>query len=219
MQFLLFKFWILLTYIIGELFLFRASVRVEDAYVHVPGYHPTLDNPTFYQQRTDNPRVLPSLHKHLWGRVASLGSLILKAEKEIIVTSRRTDSSSSPISRDQSTVKFTNDPLKVVGDGSCLMVEWSQPTVVAIARVIHHLKCEYKLFTTSPSSSAAGIGSKEGEEGTSLSWKDLPPVDLKFQLSDLNAFLYGLTPGTCIHKCISLYTSRVLTASSSSITF
>ena len=182
---------------------YSASVRVEDAYIHVPGYHPTLDNPTFYRQRTDNPRVLPSLHKHLWGRAASLGSLILKAEKEIIVT-RVTDSSPSPStsSGGQSVVKFTNDPLKVVGDGSCLMLEWSQPTTVALVRAIHHIKCEYKLFSSS-SEAADSSGEKRDISEKRTTWqssllKELPPVDLKFRLTDINAFLYSLVPGTVV---------------------
>ena len=178
-----------------------ASVRVEDAYVHVPGYHPTLDNPTFYRQRTDNPRVLPSLHKHLWGRAASLGSLILKAEKEIIIT-RGTDPSPSTSSRGQNViVKLTNDPLKVVGDGSCLMFEWSQPTTVTLVRAIHHMRREYKLFSSSSDAAAADKGREKRDTSQErMTWqsslKELPPVDLKFQMTDINAFLYSLVPGT-----------------------
>ena len=177
-----------------------ASLRVEDAYIHVPGYHPTLDNPTFYRQRTDNPRVLPSLHKHLWGRAASLGSLILKAEKEIIIT-RGADSSTTAKGGQSVVVKFTNDPLKVVGDGSCLMFEWSQPTTVALVRAIHHMRCDYKLFRSSNEAAAADSGREKGDtsqEGVTWqsSLKELPLIDLKFRLTDINAFLYSLVPGT-----------------------
>ena len=96
-------------------------------------------------------------------------------------------------------VKFTNDPLKVVGDGSCLILEWSQPTTVALVRAIHHIKCEYKLFS---SSSDAKSGEKRDiSEEKSSPWqsllKELPPVDLKFRMTDINGFLYSLVPGTC----------------------
>lgn len=178
---------------------------MEDAYVHVPGYHPTLDNPTFYRQRTDNPRILPSLHKHLWGRAASLGSLILKAEKEIIIT-RGTDpspSTSTPGPEGHSVVKFTNDPLKVVGDGSCLMLEWSQPTTVALVRAIHHIECEYKLLSSSSEAADSSGGEKRDASEKRTTWqssllKELPPIDLKFRLTDINAFLYSLVPGTAV---------------------
>ena len=182
-------------------FSLRASLRIEDAYLHVPGYHPTLDNSAFFRQRTDDPSVLPSLRKHLWGRVASLGSLILKAEKGIIITNRTTDSSTSPPVGD-SVVKFTNDPLKIVGDGSSLMLEWSQPTVVAVARAVHHLKCEYKMFSLSAEAASDERGTEE-KGLPQLSWKDLPPVDVKFRLADINAFLYSLVPGEArVSVCI-----------------
>ena len=174
---------------------------MEDAYVHVPGYHPALDNPAFYRQRTDNPRVLPSLHKHLWGRAASLGSLILKTEKEIIITRGTHPSSSSTSAGGQGVeVKFTNDPLKVVGDGSCLMFEWSQPTTVALVKAMDHLRSEYKLFGSSGEVADSGGEKREvSEKGKSSLLNELPLVDLKFRLTDINAFLYSLVPGTAAY--------------------
>ena len=182
----------------------RASLRIEDTYIHVPGYHPTIDNPTFFRQRTDDPTVLPSLHKHLWGRVASLGSLILKAEKEIVVPSRTTDSSLSSLlsSGGHGVVKFTNDPLKIVGDSSSLILEWSQPTVVAVARALHHLKCEYKVLTSISSFVEAESGHKRGTRKEAILWKELPPIDLKFRLTDMNIFLYNLVPGNSYVYCV-----------------
>ena len=123
----------------------------------------------------------------------------------------------------QRTVKFTNDPLKIVGDGGSMMVEWSQPTVVALTRSVDHLMQEYKLFTSTPSAVSDGgrekvAGVATGDDGGSkdravkLVWSDLPRVELKFRLTDINAFLYSLVPGkgatnyiysTCIY---SVYT-------------
>ena len=174
---------------------------MEDAYVHVPGFHPALNNPTFYRQRTDNPRVLPSLHKHLWGRTASLGSLILKTEKEIAITRGTGPSPSSTSIRGQGVeVKFTNDPLKIVGDGSCLMFEWSQPTTVALAKAMDHLRSEYKPFSSSGEVADSGGEKREvSEKGKSSLLNELPLVDLKFRLMDINAFLYSLVPGTAAY--------------------
>ena len=183
------------------LYMFRfalpsTSVRVEDAYLHVPGYHPTIDNPAFFHQRADNPRILPSLHRHLWGRVASLGSLILKAETELFTADADTELPTEPPGS-QGAVKFSNDPLKIVGDGSCLMLEWSQPTVAALTRVVQHLRSEYKILKMSPSKADDREGEGGGQNKSDLVEfiKNLPAVDVKFRLADINGFLYSLVPG------------------------
>ena len=100
-------------------------------------------------------------------------------------------------SEGQKEVKFTNDPVKIMGDGSCVMLEWSQPSVATLARVIQHLRSEYKVLKTSQST---GDGGGAGGERTSLLeiLKVLPTVDVKFRLTDINAFLYSLTPGKTV---------------------
>lgn len=107
------------------------------------------------------------------------------------------DSSSSSLSPPggHGVVKLTNDPLRIVGDSSNLMLEWSQPAVVAVARVIHHLKCEYKVLTSISSSAQTESGHKRDTGERSTLWRELPPIDLKFRLTDVNAFLYSLVPG------------------------
>ena len=76
------------------------------------------------------------------------------------------------------------------------MLEWSKPTIVALVRVLEHLKTEYKLF--SGSSPPADGGVKKSSETRAVwlkAWNEFPPVDLKFRLADINAFLYSLVPG------------------------
>ena len=166
----------------------RISVRMEDTYLQIPGYHPMVDNPTFYRQRADNPQVLPSLHKHLWGRIASLGSLTLMAERGVYVVN----------GNQGNIVKFTNDPLTLSGEGGSLMLEWSQPTVVALARMLQHIQQQYR--TVPVSGDAEKVRNSKGVDGDSVgaaNWT-APSVSLKIQLSDVNAFVYGLTPGVCV---------------------
>ena len=60
---------------------------MEDSYLHIPGYNPTLSSEsTVFRPRPDDPTVLPSLHRHQWGHLLALGSLTLKAEKHIAQT-------------------------------------------------------------------------------------------------------------------------------------
>ena len=130
--------------------------------------------------------------------MASLGSLILKAEKGLVITNG-SERSSLSTSGGQKEVKFTNDPLKIVGDGSCVMLEWSQPSVATLARVMQHLRSEYKVLKTLQST---GDGGEAGGGRTSLleTLKVLPTVDVKFRLTDINAFLYSLTPGKAVYS-------------------
>ena len=121
----------------------RTSVRLEDSYLHVPGFHPNINNPAYYQQHVDNPAVLPSLRKHLWGRAVSLGSLMLKAEKDIGMKSE-----GSTVAKE---VIFLNDPLRISGEGHSLMLEWSKPTAVTLLRSLEHVKQKYNLFNNGPS--------------------------------------------------------------------
>lgn len=201
-------------YLEFNVFLCRTSVRLEDSYLHVPGFHPNISNSAYYRQRVDNPGVLPSLRKHLWGRAISLGSLTLKAEKDIGMKSEGSTGTKE--------IMFLNDPMRVSGEGCSLMLEWSKPTEVTLARALRHMKQEYK-FSGIPSRTSDGdrnkqdllskkvnvSGVSEGEISTVdphtsrsvgvLERLGVHAVDLKFQLMDVNVFMYGLTPGLCMH--------------------
>lgn len=173
----------------------RASLRLEDSYLHVPGFHPSNDSPAVFQQRVDNPKVLPSLHKHLWGRPVALGSLILKAEKDIHFQMGKTDLAKPEL-------KFSNDPLRVTGEGSGFVLEWSEPTVVTIVKSLTHLRRQY---WSAPSGGAKlpGADSDRGKElpenrGT-LADVMVFPVEVEVQITDLNTFIYGLSPGIFIY--------------------
>ncbi len=155
----------------------RSSLRLANAYLHVPGYHPTVDNPTFFRQRPDNPQALPSLHSHLWGRVISIGALVLKSEREVQVS-------------DKEWVWLGEEGVSVKGEGSSVMLEWSQPTVVAMVRVLEHLKTNYGVFKREGRSEGGGRDKKSTERMSKL-----PQIDLELQLTDINLFLYALTPG------------------------
>lgn len=190
---------------------------MSDTYLHVPGFHPSIDDPIFFQQRVDDPSVLPSLHKHLWGRVASLGYFTLQVEKKLYLKRRikapdtLSSLSSEPDSQgiEELGVDFGGEPLLLNGEGRSLMLEWSKPTVVALAKVMEHCQKEHaELFCKLPVSSSAsslstsssffstssseGEGSQNEREGLPL-----PVMCLQFQLIDVNMFLYGLTPGWC----------------------
>jgi len=202
-------------YLEFNVFLCRTSVRLEDSYLHVPGFHPNISNSAYYRQRVDNPGVLPSLRKHLWGRTISLGSLTLKAEKDIGMKSEGSTGTKE--------IMFLNDPMRVSGEGCSLMLEWSKPTEVTLARALWYMKQEYKfsgVLSRTPSDGDRNkqnvlskkvrvSGVSEGEISavdphTSRSVGVLErlgvhAVDLKFQLMDVNVFMYGLTPGLCIH--------------------
>jgi hypothetical protein len=57
-----------------KLFFFSCSARLENAYV----YFNVTDAETVGVWLEDNPSVLPSSRKHLWGRVVELGSSSIK---------------------------------------------------------------------------------------------------------------------------------------------
>ena len=185
----------------------RASLRVTDSYIHVPGFHPTVDNPSFFHQRVDDPSVLPSLHQHLWGRLASLGRFTLQVEKKVRVSDalRGEGSSATPgEGLDQGGLMFNSDmdPLVLSGEGSCVMVEWSQPTIIMMTRVLEHCRMEYAdIFDTSSSlSSSSTSNSFLSMPSSSFSkgyWKrhHFPSFQLSFHLTDANCFLYALKPG------------------------
>ncbi len=156
-------------------------MHISDSYLHVPGYHPSFDSPTFFQQRVDDPSTLPSFHKHLWGRVLSLGNCTLQAEKKLHLR---------VVEGGRRRVDFGTDPLVLNGEGSNVMLEWSQPAVVMVAKVLEHCQKEYSsLFPSSSSSSPEKEGRGAGEK------LPFPPVVMRLQLIGINAFLYGLTPG------------------------
>ena len=116
--------------------------------------------------------------------------------------------------------KFSEDPLRICGEGCSLMMEWSKLTVVTLTRVLKHLRQEYKLFGTVSGSATSGRTAETGSKpesqlqsseiseahsqnksiGAGLVSK-LPPLDIKLQVTDLNMFIYGLTPGTCKLNC------------------
>lgn len=189
-------------------FLLRASLRMTDSYVHAPGYHPTVDNPAFFHQRVDDPSVLPSLCQHLWGRLASLGRLTLQVEKKVHVLGVLGDGGVSANPEDgRGGLKFDFDKYPVVlsGEGSCVMFEWSQPTVVMVTKVLEHCRVEYAdLFPISSSSSSSSTSSSSSS--CSEGWS-LPSLQLCFRVTDVNMFIYALTPGkvsSCIHMHLAL---------------
>ena len=165
----------------------RASVRLEDSYLHVPGCDPSSDPSPVFRQRPDDPTVLPSLRRHQWGRLLALGNLTLKIEKSLAVEAIPTKKQTANKKRDDSgiiegsdaketkkssplllrpgwtwedfiDVLVTGKQASVTGEGSSLMVEWSTPTAVALLRTLQHLKQHYKLF-------GVGAGS-EAQEST-----------------------------------------------------
>ncbi len=84
----------------------------------------------------------------------------------------------------------------VRGEGSSVMLEWSQPTVVATVRVLEHLNTNYGMFKREGRSGGGGQDKKSTE------WiSKLPRIDLELQLTDINLFLYALTPGNLTMAC------------------
>ena len=156
----------------------------------------------------DDPRVLPSLHKHLWGRAASLGSLILKAEKDVRLKDPK---------QGVKELYFGCDPLRISGEGCGLMLEWSKPTVVTVIKALAHLKQEYQLLGGAHgltgsclAETGAVLGaeeekkqeiSKDGQDDSNVVGGETGfQVEVKVQFTAVNAFVYGLTPGVCLSK-------------------
>ena len=168
----------------------RASLRLEDSYLHVPGHTPShTPSSKVFRQRPDDPSVLPSLRRHQWGHLLALGNLTLKAEKTLstntqsgpVDTQRPEDtpqgetlpSSLRESVREEVTMLWWKEvlgvlvgghPLSVVGEGSNLMLEWSTPTEVALLETLQHLRQSYHLF--GGSERAGGIGSSVGQSST-----------------------------------------------------
>ena len=175
---------------------------MSDSYLHVPGYHPTVDNPSFFDQRIDDPSVLPSLHQHLWGRVASLGRLTLQMEKKVHVSDKHGREAEDEAEGGEGATGSTCDesPLLLSGEGNCVMLEWSQPTVVMVNKVLEHYRTEYRnLFSqsslSSSSSSSSSALSSPLSSSSFLSRLRPASVQLAFQVTDFNMFLYSITPG------------------------
>ena len=165
----------------------RASLRLEDSYLHVPGHTPShTPSSKVFRQRPDDPSVLPSLRRHQWGHLFALGNLTLKAEKTLstntqsgpVGTQRPEDtpqgetlpSSLRESERGEVTMLWWKEvlgvlvgghPLSVVGEGSNLMLEWSTPTEVALLETLQHLRQSYHLF--GGSERAGGTGSSVGQ--------------------------------------------------------
>ena len=213
-------------------------MRVSDTYLHVPGFHPSINNPVFFEQRVDDPSVLPSLHKHLWGRLASLGCLTLQLEKKLHLRHRtshssllRSKSSEEGVGGEEEWgdgeeqwsegqegvrgevegawgveevgVDFGDEPAVLSGEARSVMLEWSRPSVVTLAKTLDHCQREYAELVTSLSSSASSLSLSfvRGEErGRSLGDQSLP-VHLQFQLRDINVFMYGMSPGRYVCVC------------------
>ena len=58
----------------------KGSVRLNDLYLYVPGLPPKGHNkPSFIE---DDPTVLPSTHRHIWGRVVAIGNCFAEISKE-----------------------------------------------------------------------------------------------------------------------------------------
>jgi hypothetical protein len=170
----------------------RASLRVSDAYLHVPGFHPSIDNPIFFQQRVDDPSIVPSIHKHLWGRVASLGHLTLQVEKKLHI--RQSDSSVSLVDGKTSRsweVQMGDQPLMLSGEARSLMLEWSQPTVMMVAKVLDHCQREYaEVFRRHlSSSSSSSFSSSSGASPSSSSYMSASSSVSKGNILPSSAFV------------------------------
>ena len=128
---------------------------------------------------------------------------MLKAEKDIGMKSE----GSAGIKE----VLFLNEPLRVSGEGHSLMLEWSKPTAVTLLRSLEHVKQKYNLFSSpsrtlghdkaklnvsSEQTDASGDSNGGGADSGGV-WErlSLQGMDMRFQLMDVNAFVYGLTPG------------------------
>ena len=132
---------------------------------------------------------------------------MLKAEKDIGVKSEGSAGTREAI--------FLNEPLRVSGEGHSLMLEWSKPTAVTLLRSLEHVKQKYNLFSgpsrtpgrdkaklnlsseqTDTSGDSNGGGAADSHDSGSV-WErlSLQGMDTRFQLMDVNAFVYGLTPG------------------------
>ena len=174
-----------------------------------------MDNPSFFHQRVDDPSVLPSLHQHLWGRLASLGRLTLQVEKMVRVSGVLGDGGCPVTSKeDQIGMKFDFDtePLVLSGEGSCVMLEWAQPTVVMVTNVLEHCRVEYaNLFSISPSSSSSSSTTSSLSSGSQRFLKgwSLPSLQLCFHVTDVNLFLYALTPGKVSSTHLPICMNRV----------
>ncbi len=207
-------------------FFLRASIMVSDAYLHVPGYHPLVNNPMFFDQRVDDPSVLPSLHQHLWGRLASLGRLTLQLEKKVHVsdkhgrkTSEDDDGGGSEVgvASEPSEESHGHSPVTISGEGSCLVLEWSKPTFAAVSKVLEHCRTVYlqpsSQSTPSPASSSSNAASSSPSLNLSSLFSKLSSASLQIylQVADVNLFLYGMTPGErAAVVCLSLAVCKVV---------
>ena len=101
--------------------------------------------------------------------------------------------------------ELTDDPFRVSGEGSCLMLEWSQPTVVAAARFMDHLKNQYGIFVKDDNVDASLSSHQQDKDESNLGedrgqgWLGtLPRLEFGFQLTDVNLFVCALTPGMLV---------------------
>lgn len=104
----------------------------------------------------------------------SIGGLVLKAERGVRLSKA-------------GWAEFC-DGVSVKCEGCGVMLEVSNPTTMAIVKSYEHLKTEYGLFKRERSNDNKGKGG--GLMGM------LSRVDLQLQLTEINLFLYALTPGT-----------------------
>lgn len=161
-------------------------MRLEDTYLHVPGYHPSSSDSSVFRQRPDDPTVLPSLHRHHWGHLLALGNLTLKIEKLLAVDSgapkqqQKDEKINAALQSDEAqekgrsvpsllksgwdwkTVLLMGEPASITGEGSSLMLEWSTPIAVALLRTVQHLQQRYKLFGTIKTSADGGNVAEDG---------------------------------------------------------
>ena len=167
---------------------------VSDSYLQVPGCHPMLDNPAFFYQRSDDPSVLPSLRKHLWGRVMSLGRLALQLEKKGTILSHEQGGKSDD-GGEGCGDSGRGGVLLLNGEGSGFMLEWSQPTVAMVTKILDHCRMEYWSHTNNSSSGASSSSSSKSTLTSSFLSRLSPSLQLVFQVIDVNVFVYGMTPG------------------------
>ena len=85
------------------------------------------------------------------------------------------------------------------------MMEWSQPTVVAAARFLDHVKNQYGAFVKEDNDDGSLSSDQENKdenkpsEDSGRGWfGGLPQLDFGFQLTDVNLFLCALTPGKLV---------------------
>ena len=104
------------------------QARLDDTYLHVPGSGKSW---------TDNRTLLPFSSLHHWGRAIAVGSLA--------VNTAITLSSAEPSTSTSSSSRVTR--VCVSGEGSSVILEWSQTTASTLMVVLAQLDTRYQILT------------------------------------------------------------------------